>query len=379
MRLLFSLFGYFPHGGLQRDMLRIAEAAVRRGHEVTVCTMAWRSEENPPDGVILKLFPGRGLSNHARAAHFSREAGVFAAAGRFDRIVGFNRMPGLDLYFAADNCFAKSAAARHPKWMLALLPRYRTFLAFERAVFAPESVTRILYLAPQQKRDFIEVYGTPEERFTLLPPGISREYHRPANAEEVRAAKRAELGVSPEETLLLEVGSGFRTKGVDRTLHAFAALPEELRMRTKLFIAGRDSSRKFESLAHRLNLAGRVTFGGGRDDVPALMLAADLLVHPARNEAAGNVLVEAIAAGTPVLCSENCGFGSFVAASGGMVLPEPFDQAGFAVRLEELLTHPERLAVMRKTAAEYGQNADFYRRPEAAVDAIEEAVHDAIH
>ena len=141
-------------------------------------------------------------------------------------------------------------------------------------MFAPESKTRILCLTERQKREFIEVYGTPEARFTLLPPGISPAHRRPENAEEVRAAKRAELGVAPVETLLLEVGSGFRTKGVDRTLEAFAALPEELRRKTKLFIAGRESSRKFESLARRLNLAGRVTFGGGRDDVRELMLAA---------------------------------------------------------------------------------------------------------
>lgn len=379
MRLLFPIFRYFPHGGLQSDMLRIAEAALRRGHEVTIATMAWQCEDAPPDGIVLNLFPARGLSNHARAKHFAAEIGAFAAAGRFDRVVGFNRLPGLDLYFAADNCFAKSAAARHPKWVLALLPRYRTFLALERAVFAPESKTRILCLTERQKREFVEVYGTQEARFTLLPPGISPAHRRPENAEEVRAAKRAELGVAPEETLLLEVGSGFRTKGVDRTLEAFAALPEELLRKTKLFIAGRESSRKFESLARRLNLAGRVTFGGGRDDVRELMLAADLLVHPARNEAAGNVLVEAIAAGTPVCCTENCGFSGYVAESGGMVLPGPFDQAAFAAKLAELLSIPGRLDVMRQQCAEYGRNADFYRRPEAAVDAIEEAAHGAIH
>ena len=379
MKLLFPIFRYFPHGGLQRDMLRIAEAAVRRGHEVTICTMEWLSGEVPPEGVALQLVKGRGFSNHARAVRFAREVRILAASGRFDLVFGFNRMPGLDLYFAADNCFAKNAAERHPEWMLKLLPRYRVFLAYERAVFAPESKTHIFYLTPGQKRDFMEVYGTPEERFTLLPPGIPADRRRPENAEEVRAAKRAELGVAPEETLLLEVGSGFRTKGVDRTLLALAALPDELRMKTKLFVAGRDSSRKCEVLAARLKLDSRVTFGGGRDDVGALLQAADLLVHPARNEATGTVLVEALAAGTPVFCTANCGFCNFVAESGGEVLPEPFDQAAFSARLGELLAAPDRLEAMRKQAVAYGEKTDFYHRAEAAVDGIEEAANGGIH
>ncbi|MBS1371789.1 MAG: glycosyltransferase family 4 protein [Lentisphaeria bacterium] len=376
MKLLFPIFRYFPHGGLQRDMLRIAAAAVRRGHSVTICTMEWQSEEKPPEGVSVELVPVHGFSNHARARRFA--AKVRAAAGSFDLVFGFNRMPGLDLYFAADNCFAKSAS-RHPAWMLALLPRYRIFLAYERAVFAPESKTRILYLTPGQKRDFIEVYGTPEERFTLLPPGIPADRKRPENWAELRASKRAELGVAPGETLLLEVGSGFRTKGVDRTLRALAALPEALRERTKLFIAGRESSRKFEALAAELKLTERVTFGGGRDDVGTLLLAADLVVHPARNEATGTVLVEALAAGTPVFCTANCGFANYVAESGGEVLPEPFGAEAFAARLAGILSAPGRLEEMRVKAAAYGAAADFYRRADAAVDAVGEAADGGIH
>ena len=68
-----------------------------------------------------------------------------------------------------------------------------------------------------------------------------------------------------------------------------------------------------------------------------------------------------------------------MAESGGMVLPGPFDQAAFAAELAELLSTPGRLDAMRQQTVAYGKNADFYRRPEAAVDAIEEAAHGAIH
>ena len=49
MNFAFAIFKYFPFGGLQRDMLRMAEAAVRRGHRVTVFASSWDGDP-PPDG-----------------------------------------------------------------------------------------------------------------------------------------------------------------------------------------------------------------------------------------------------------------------------------------------------------------------------------------
>lgn len=378
MNLLFPIFRYFPHGGLQRDMLRIAEEAIRRGHRVTVCTMEWRGSEPPPQGVEVEILPARGFTNHARARNFADDVRRYAAGKKFDLVFGFNRMPGLDFYFAADNCFARTAA-RHPAMVLALLPRYRTFLAFERAVMSPEAKTRILYLTAVQKQHFIEEYGTPAGRFSLLPPGIPPDRKRPPDAAAVRERKRAELGIAPDGILLLEVGSGFRTKGVDRMLRALAALPKPVAAKTRLFVAGHETSSAFAVLAKQLKLVGKVVFGGGRNDVGELLLAADLLVHPARNEATGTVLVEALAAGTPVLCTANCGFANYVGESGGAVLPEPFDDAKFLHLLEEILTSPGRLENMREAAVAYGENADFYRRAAVAVDLLEEATDGGSH
>lgn len=52
-----------------------------------------------------------------------------------DRVVGFNKMPGLDVYYAADVCYAEKVA-REKGFFYRLTPRYRHFAAFERATFA---------------------------------------------------------------------------------------------------------------------------------------------------------------------------------------------------------------------------------------------------
>ncbi len=370
MELLFPIFRYFPHGGLQRDMLQIAEYAAKRGHSVTVCTMHWEGAYPASPRIAVKLIAPKGWSNHGRALHFAREVEALKAEGKYDLTVGFNRIPGLDFYFAGDNCFAKTAA-KH-SFLIRLLPRYRVFLALERAVFDSRSDTRILCITPRQIRDFQQEYGTGENRFTLLPPGISPAFRRPAGSEEKRRRKRGEFRAGLDEILLLQVGSGFRTKGVDRTLRAFAALPLRLRGRTRLLIAGRDPGKRYPALAEKLDLHGRVLFLGPRDDVPELMLAADLLIHPARNEAAGSVLVESLAEGTPVLCTANCGFADYVEQSGGTVLSEPFQQEEFNASLTDLLVSHGKLDRMKSETIRYGAQGDFYRRAEVAVKTLEE-------
>jgi UDP-glucose:(heptosyl)LPS alpha-1,3-glucosyltransferase len=75
------------------------------------------------------------------------------------------------------------------------------------------------------------------------------------------------------------------------------------------------------------------------------MQGADLLVHPARRELAGHVLLEAMASGLPVLTTDVCGYGMHVERAGaGVVLTSPFDQAQFNSQMAEMLLSPERAA-----------------------------------
>jgi hypothetical protein len=88
-----------------------------------------------------------------------------------DRLIGFNKMPGLDVYYAADGCFEdKAQNLRHS--MYRYFKRYRHFAEYERAVFDKHAKTDILMISEVQQPLFIKHYGTPIERFHLLPPGL---------------------------------------------------------------------------------------------------------------------------------------------------------------------------------------------------------------
>jgi UDP-glucose:(heptosyl)LPS alpha-1,3-glucosyltransferase len=368
MQLAFCLYKYFPFGGLQRDFLRIALACLARGHAIRVYTLEWRGEV--PSGFEVVCVPVKALSNSRRYAKFTDW--VFQDLGRrpADRVVGFNKMPGLDVYFAADPCYEEKARTlRNPLYRLS--GRYRHFAAYERAVFSPESRTEILMISPLQQPFFEKHYATPIERFHLLPPGISTDRRAPSNAAEVRAGFRREFGLAEDDLLLLQIGSGFKTKGLDRSLKALAGLPEALRGRTRLMAIGQDEPTFFLRQASALGIADRVGILQGRSDIPRFLLGADLLIHPAYNENTGTVLLEALVAGLPVLASAVCGYAHYIEeAEGGLVVPEPFEQARLDGMLAAMLEDKGARARWQRKALAFAETADIYSNAERAVDLI---------
>jgi UDP-glucose:(heptosyl)LPS alpha-1,3-glucosyltransferase len=353
MKFAFVIFKYFPFGGAQRDMMRIAHECVKRGHEVHVYTLSW---QGPPsaDGIHVHVVKGQGWTNHRRYQDFIRRAQAEISAAHFDLVMGFNRMPGLDVYFAADPCFMEKAQSKC-EFLLRLSSRYRFFSESELAVFSHASNCEILLLSPREKPVFQRWYGTQDARFHLMPPYIAMDRYANMDIKEARRSVRAEFALMHEAQLLLMVGSGFRTKGLDRAIEGLAALPTEARIRTYLLAVGQDNAQPFLALANKLGLRDQVIISGGRDDIPRLMHAADLLVHPARSELAGHVLIEAMASGLPVLVSDVCGYAFHVEkAEAGELVSSPFDQQRFNQQLQEILTS-DHLETMRANGRAYAQ------------------------
>ena len=376
MNLAFALFKYFPFGGLQRDMMRMAEKAVARGHQVTVFVSEWKNAPLPAEtsGLSVRFLKTRALTNHGAMKDFERrfQEEVRLLPGRFDLTVAFNRIAGCDFYFAADNCLAAELPKKHSRLSLRFHPRSRVFLQMESAIFSPRSETRILYIAPRQKTDYSACYGTQEQRFFLLPPGMNPACRRPetvAAAESLRVSKRAELGLSQNDLALLLLASNFDLKGGDRVIRALASLPPGWKDRCVLCLAGPGSVKRCMALASALGVSEKIRVLGGRNDVPELLLAADLLVHPARNEATGTVLAEAIAAGLPLISSGVCGFRNFVEDAGCPVVAEPWNQGAFNRSLVEILEHQDEY---RERALKHASEVDFCRRADVAVDFMEQ-------
>ncbi len=383
MKFLIAIFRYFPYGGLQKDFLRIAGELLSRGHQVICVCMSW---EGPvPAGLEVRLIPVHGWSNHGRADAFEKKVRKILQIENADCTLTMNRIGGFDFYFAADNCFALESAGKHGNVISRILPRYRVFLRQERSIFDPGSPTRIFTIVDRQKQDFQKIYQTEDERILSLPPGMNPACRiRPAEEQNlVRNRIRREFRVAEHEILLVQVASSPQTKGMDRTVEAlsdclsgFGELQsgkekKEIPAVRLLLVGVKDGQNKCFRHIPSGFLQERVIFAGPRDDVQDLLMASDLMVHPARNEATGTVLIESIACACPVICSAACGFSSFVEESGGIVLPEPYCRQQLHEVLRDLLTVPEKLNGMKQRCRTYGETADFYRRAIVAADEME--------
>jgi glycosyltransferase involved in cell wall biosynthesis len=160
---------------------------------------------------------------------------------------------------------------------------------------------------------YLVARGWPAERAHYLPNFVE--------ARRVPPVTRASLATPDGAVLVLALGRLHRVKGFDVLLHALARVPG-----VHLWLAGDGPERAaLARLTQDLGLTDRVRLLGWREDVPALMAAADLLVCPSRHEPLGNVVLEAWAQRLPVIAS---------AAEGPRALITP-GRTGLLVGLED--------------------------------------------
>ncbi|ACT48639.1 glycosyltransferase family 4 protein [Methylotenera mobilis] len=369
MKFAFLIFKVFPYGGVQRDMLRIAHDCVAAGHEVTIYTGEWRGDM-PDARIRVEILPSRGWLNHQRHQSLIQAMQQKLQQQPVDLVVGFNRMAGLDVYYAADPCFVQRAHEER-SWFYRMTGRYRFFAAAEEAVMGVNSTCQILLLTEREKLSFQQWYATPDARFHLLPPSIPADKFANKDREQCRSYARQQFSLPADANIVLTVGSAFIRKGVDRVIDAMAALPKDLQDKTWLVAIGEyESNSNIAAYCEKRSIAHRCLPVGGRADVADLMLGADVFAHPARSELAGLVLIEAMTAGLPVLVTDVCGYAPHIAqADAGVVLPAPYTQAEMNRALMQMLQSQQQ-ATWRDNGMRYTNNIKNTSSDSAEADYI---------
>lgn len=190
-------------------------------------------------------------------------------------------------------------------------------------------------------RDFcVSGIGLPAEKVTLIYNGIEL----PAVPGVSRQAARAMLGLSPGDTVLGMVSRLDPAKGVDIAIRALPALEN-----VTLTIIGDGPERaKLEALAEELRVAGRIRWAGYRPDVYSLLPAFDVFVQSSRFEGLPTTVMEAMAAGLPVVATDVGGTPEVVEDGTTGLLVPPADPATLAQAITCLLEDADlRLAMGR--------------------------------
>jgi glycosyltransferase involved in cell wall biosynthesis len=194
---------------------------------------------------------------------------------------------------------------------------------------AARHATRVLTLSEVTKRDLVELYGVPEERIVVTPPGVDPLF--------------SHGGPSPDgEPYALFVGSLQPRKDPVAAIEALALIGDGA---PRLLLVGPDKGGRAEAehAAERTGVDGRVEFRGHvpRDELAALYRGAACLVFPSRYEGFGLPVLEAMASGTPVVATTA---GALPEAAGdAAILVEGRNPVELAGGIERAIADRERL------------------------------------
>jgi glycosyltransferase involved in cell wall biosynthesis len=221
----------------------------------------------------------------------------------------------------------------------------RDIIGLSRAAMIDLARNRRLLAVSRATRDFHVAQGLPAERVHVLYNGVDSERFRPASSAEEILELRHRLGLPATAKLVLTIGQIGLRKGFD----VLAAAAGEIAAHVPdlcLLLVGERSSSKAETIAFEAALKSRlgavlptdrVHWLGHREDVPELLRAADLLIHPARQEPFGRVLLEAAASSLAILATAVGGTSELLVDGESARLIPPDDPALMAQAAVELL------------------------------------------
>lgn len=207
----------------------------------------------------------------------------------------------------------------------------------------------------------LEGIDIPSSKIKVITNGVDLEEFCPAQVS------REDLLLPQDVTLALYVGD-IRThrKNLDTVIKALVDVPG-----LHLAVAGCTSGSPFPTLAKSLGIDSRIHFLGYRNDIANLMQAADLFVFPSRYEPFGLVILEAMAAGLPIVTAVTVGASELVTEDCGVVLPDPNDISGLADAISQLVNHPLKMKYMGKAARKVAEEHSWVTMAKQYVDILE--------
>jgi glycosyltransferase involved in cell wall biosynthesis len=213
-----------------------------------------------------------------------------------------------------------------------------SFLKIERSL--ARSTDALIAVSPEVRDDLVELGVAPAHKIVVVRLGLDLD-ERIAAAPGSRAEVRSSLGIGEERFLVGWLGRMTEVKRVDDLLRAFALLRDQ-GVDTDIALVGDGPLRRdMERLARELGVSENCHFVGYRDDVGPLYSAFDAVALTSANEGTPVTLIEALAAGVPVVATDVGGVSDVVPEGNGGFLVPAGDLAATADGLARLAADPE--------------------------------------
>jgi glycosyltransferase involved in cell wall biosynthesis len=246
--------------------------------------------------------------------------------------------------------------------------------------FSARAATRVITVSAATKSDLIHHYHIEPDKIKVVYHGFEREHFRPVHDIDELQRVREKYGIA-SNPYLFYVGTIQPRKNLGRLIEAFANMVRDpnfeypAREQLQLVLGGKAGwlseqvveQVKQAGLGRQLNLAGYVA----DNDLPALMSGAEGLVLPSLYEGFGLPVLEALACGTPVVCSNA---GSLPEVAGEAALfHHPLDTKAIEWNLRQLLTSPTLREELREKGFKQAAKFSWEKCATETLTVIEEA------
>ncbi len=241
----------------------------------------------------------------------------------------------------------------HAGWVRDIRKRYpslfdRAIIAVERRTIKAGGSSRFFPVSNLAIEAFRREYATLPGQWQALSPGVDVARFSTPDRAACRADIRKRYGIGASDILLLFVGMNFEVKGLDTIIAALAkARSAQTEANIRLLVVGRGNEGKYRKIALSLGVAEAVIFAGTQvDGLERYYRAADIFIMLSKFDTFGMVVLEAMAAGLPVIVSPNVGAKDIVAEGiNGFVLHTPQDADAAADRIVRLSNAKQREAM----------------------------------
>ena len=349
-------------GGLERVVLDLVRTQVQRGHACEVVCLFERgllADELEAQGVPVRACGKRGGLD-VRAVTQLR--GYLRAHGA-EVVHTHNAMAHYYAVLASLGLGVRRINTRHGMAGLATSTRreglFRLSMPFTDAVVT---------VCETARRDLLRAAALPAAKLAAIPNGIAVERFKPANAD-ARAKLLAALGLPAGTRLIVTVGRLTGAKNHESLIRAFVALRARDRDLALVIVGDGQLREPLAKLAASDAAGGRVLLLGDRSDVSELLPGCDVFAMSSLTEGYSVALLEACAAGLPIVATDVGGNAEIVHDGGnGRVVPPGNDEA-LAAALAEVLGDWGRAGIMGRAGRDWvereGSLQQMARRYEA--------------
>jgi UDP-glucose:(heptosyl)LPS alpha-1,3-glucosyltransferase len=185
---------------------------------------------------------------------------------------------------------------------------------------------------------------------------------------------RTSLGIGREAIVVLFVGTNYERKGLDTLLQAISRL--RYKEKYRLLVVGKGNVPRYQRLAQRLGLQEVTIFCGFQEQMPSFYGAADIFVLPSYYDPFGNVCLEAMACGLPVITTRETGVSELIShGKSGFIMDHPGNISSLANWLEAL-EDPELRKSMGAKAQEPAASLTIERNVERTILSYKKVLED---